>query len=158
MKNHPHRLVMDPYLPWPGGLPYERLNRRLQSIGHVGIGPESTVREIHDLLFDLMQLGDTTGDDQLAWNELQQLGKRLIMDFFLYQVPIPARGPDDRLKSIGVVDEVFVGATIAGLAPGQLDCGPQPEPAVVPSVALEIPVNLGLVPCLEVDVEKPDDD
>ena len=79
-------LVMDPFLPWMGAFPYEHLNRRLQQVGHGGIGPGSSAEEVRESLYDLMAAGDIASQDQQAWNELVHLDQRLVLDFLFYQL------------------------------------------------------------------------
>src|SRR5437762_548223 len=82
-------LIKDAHLPWTGAYPYEHLARRLRSGGFAPIGPESTADEIKNCLFDLMQLGAPEESDRLAWDELRHADRRLLADFFLYDVAEP---------------------------------------------------------------------
>jgi hypothetical protein len=77
-----YHLVRDPFLPWDGAFPYDRLNAILREAGHPGLGPDSTVKAVNDALFDL-QMAGAEGYDE-AWNELSSLDRRLFLDFCHY--------------------------------------------------------------------------
>lgn len=149
------RLVLDPHLPWSGSFPYDCLNARLQEIGHGGIGPASTAREITDSFFDLMQDDGTTQEDQLTWNELRRLDRRLLMDFLLYHLPGASGESRDGPASIARVDETFAQKLLAEWSSNRIDPGPQPRAAPLdPDRFKNPPVDIGPVPCGEADVEK----
>lgn len=77
-------LIKDPYLPWHGKFPYEQLDVKLKQLGHPGISPRSTAKEVNDILFDLMAGGYVTAEDRLAWDALRNLPMRLAVDFFMF--------------------------------------------------------------------------
>jgi len=93
-ENAPMQLIKDPYLSWWGDFPYDRLNAALARLGRPILGPSSTAKEVHDAYFDLMAAGPPAGEDRVAWDELRLLERRLLVDFFLYEVPALA---DDAL-------------------------------------------------------------
>jgi hypothetical protein len=83
-----YRFVKDPHLPWTGEFPYTRLARALAQRGCKPVGPESTAAEIKDSFYEL-QSGRADPDDRLAWDELRQPSRRLVVDFLLYPMPEP---------------------------------------------------------------------
>jgi hypothetical protein len=85
-------LIRDVQLPWAGPFPYDHLAARLEEIGASPIGSESTAARINDSFFDLMAAGQPTHADRLAWDALRRTDQRLIVDFFMYEVPVHAVG------------------------------------------------------------------
>lgn len=101
----PDLWIDDPDFPWPNGYPYGRLSERLRAAGLPEVGPETPARAINDLLFDLMGGGRIEPAIRTAWEELRHLDRRLLVDFFLYQLeqgdttapedlPCPVETPD----------------------------------------------------------------
>lgn len=76
-------MVKDPLTKWDGLFPYDALNA-------VGITPASSMKEIMDASFELMVQGLMTPEIRQAWDQLRFPEKRLFVDFFLYQVDLPA--------------------------------------------------------------------
>lgn len=76
----------DPDLPWRGTFPYDRLNAALARTDGPTLGPASTGREVYDAFFHLMR-GGPGREERAAWDELRRLERRLVVDFFLYEVP-----------------------------------------------------------------------
>jgi hypothetical protein len=82
-------MFKDPLLRWSGHHPYDVL-------ANAGITPDSTLREILDVSFDLMAQGLMTAEARQAWDELRLVSRRLVVDFFLYPVDLPADAAGDR--------------------------------------------------------------
>lgn len=82
-------MFKDPLLRWSGPFPYEAL-------ALAGITPDSTQRHILDASFDLMAEGLMTPERRQAWDELRLVSRRLVVDFFLYPVDLPAAADGDR--------------------------------------------------------------
>lgn len=74
-------MLKDPSTIWEGPFPYDAL------VG-VGITPESTMPEILDASFDLMANGQMTPEVRLVWDDLRIADRRMIVDFFLYQIDL----------------------------------------------------------------------
>lgn len=162
------RLLKDPHLPWPGVFPYDRLNAALARMGRPVLGTDATSRQVHDAFFDLMAAGRPAGEDRAAWDDLRLAERRLLVDFFLYEVPeptaealdperwtlpIPLDTPDFRLLADEKVD-------LAALAvPPTLPPTPPPQPLPAePMEAAAPPLDLGdLCPDLELYL-RPDDE
>jgi hypothetical protein len=81
------RLLKDPRLRWNGGFPYDHLAQRLTSSGFQPVGPNSTAQEIKDSFFDLMQSGGADATDRSSWDALRITDTRLVIDFFMYDLP-----------------------------------------------------------------------
>jgi hypothetical protein len=69
--------MRDPLFNWTGSFPYDLLSR-------LNITPDSTIQEINEAGYDLLASG--TLEEQDAWNELRLVKRRLLIDFFLYQL------------------------------------------------------------------------
>jgi hypothetical protein len=69
--------MQDPLFTWPGPFPYDLLAK-------FNITPNSTIQEINDAGFDMIAAG--TLEEQDAWSELRLLKRRLLVDFFRYQI------------------------------------------------------------------------
>jgi hypothetical protein len=80
------RLAREPLLPWRGGHPYQRLERRLRELGIEQSLSDATMRQIQDVFYDLMRAAPDT-DDRLAWNRLRRSRERLLVDFLMLEVP-----------------------------------------------------------------------
>jgi hypothetical protein len=158
MSEHkPERLIKDRHLPWPSSFPYERLNARLQAVGHFGVGPGSTSREIQDALFDLMGSGGSTQEDRQAWDELRLTARRLLVDFLLYR----AHEPDDeffgpslwerpmpvQMPSLAALADVPIDLDQALETPGAMDPGRLPGPVPIDPDPISVPpLDIGPVP------------
>jgi CHAT domain len=77
------RLVSDPNLRWPGGLPYDIFAR-------LGISPQSSIDAVNNASYDL-QLQDSgmSTEEQAAWDRLRTVPQRLFLDAFLYPINHP---------------------------------------------------------------------
>ena len=69
----------DPLTRWSGPFPYDVLK-------DVGITPESSLPEVLDALYALMERGAVDEETRRAWDELRLLPRRLRVDFFLYEL------------------------------------------------------------------------
>jgi len=76
-------VLRDPLTRWSGRFPYDVL-------APAGITPESTLQEVRDVSFELMAAGRMTAEVRRAWDELRSLPRRLLVDFLLYPVDLPA--------------------------------------------------------------------
>jgi hypothetical protein len=82
--------VKDPHLPWDGPFPYEYLAARLNALGCAPIDAGSSADIIKDVLFDLMAGNPDREEARMlraAWDELRQPQRRLLVDFFMYEIP-----------------------------------------------------------------------
>ena len=70
--------MKDPLFQWDGPFPYDVLET-------VGITPDSTMQQVNDASFDLMDQG-MTPEARAAWDELRLVRRRLAVDFFLYRL------------------------------------------------------------------------
>ncbi len=70
--------MRDPLFKWDGPFPYDVLAK-------VGITPNSTMQQINDAGFDLMSK-EMRLEERTAWDELRLVKRRLVVDFFLYQM------------------------------------------------------------------------
>lgn len=75
-------MLKDPLTTWNGLFPYDAL-------APIGVTPASSMRDIMDASFDLMAQGLMTPEVRQAWDELRFTQRRLLVDFFLYQVDLP---------------------------------------------------------------------
>lgn len=80
-------LFKDPRLPWPGDFPYDRLAAALERSNAPSVGPQSSGREIYDAFFHLMSDGSASREERAAWDALRVHERRLVLDYFLYDVP-----------------------------------------------------------------------
>ena len=81
-----------PLAPLAAAEPLRLPDRPAGAVGQPGLGPDSTIDAIQDdAPFDLMAGGTLTQDDQLAFDELSQVERRLLLDFFHYRFEGPAR-------------------------------------------------------------------
>lgn len=70
-------MIKDPQTYWPDGFPYDVL-------APAGITPDSSLKQIRDAPFDLMEQGSMTPEVRKAWDTLRHPAQRLMVDFFLY--------------------------------------------------------------------------
>jgi hypothetical protein len=70
-------MIKDPLTRWPGPFPYDVLAKS-------GITLSSSLREVLDASFSLMEQGVMTQEERQAWDDLRLLPRRLLADFFLY--------------------------------------------------------------------------
>jgi hypothetical protein len=109
-------MVKDPLTTWDGLFPYDAL-------ASVGITPASSMKEILDASFDLMAQGLMTSEVRQAWDQLRFPEKRLFVDFFLYQVDLPAE--------IARISEELADATLEEIAPTDLSALLTIDPDIV---------------------------
>jgi hypothetical protein len=76
-------MFKDPATRWDGTFPYDAL-------AAVGITPESSAKEILDASYELMARGLMTPAVRRAWDELRAPDRRLVADFFMYEVDLPS--------------------------------------------------------------------
>lgn len=74
-------MFKDPAARWEGEYPYDAL-------APVGVTPASTAREILDASYELMARCLMTSSVRRAWDELRAPDRRLVVDFFLYDVDL----------------------------------------------------------------------
>jgi hypothetical protein len=117
-----YSLVKDPGLPWDGPFPYDDLTARLRDCGVVA-GPSSSAAAINDSLYDLMAHGAASAEARAAWEVLRNLGSRLAVDFFLYEVD--ASEVETALEELAACDVPVVLPDFRELA------GVPPDPAAV---------------------------
>lgn len=147
-----HTVVADPALPWPKGqgCPYEYLREQLRRRRAKLIGPDSPAAAIEDASFDLM-----TREDREVLDEIRLLPRRLLVDFFLYEVPgIPPEPLAAWLAELPMpLPPVPVEAVLARAVP-PLAGVPPPAPAptgparslIVPALPPTPPLDLGPLP------------
>lgn len=79
------RLVSDPNLRWPGGLPYDIFAR-------LGISPQSSIEAVNNASYDLqLQESGMSTEEQAAWDRLRTVPQRLFLDAFLYPINRPEK-------------------------------------------------------------------
>lgn len=76
-------MVRDPLTRWDNLFPYDVL-------AFAGITPDSTIAEIRDASFDLMARNEMTPEVRQAWDDLRIASRRVVVDFFLYQIDVAA--------------------------------------------------------------------
>lgn len=74
-------MIFDPAARGNGADPYDAL-------APAGITPYSSAAEVLDASFELMERGLMTPEVRQAWDELRAVGRRLVVDFFYYEVDI----------------------------------------------------------------------
>src|SRR5437588_3012855 len=79
-------LFSDPHLSLLS-FPYNWLNQRLKHAGKKGIGPETGLQEIKDVMFELMESQPVLRQDREAWDRLRSVDQRLAIDFWMYNLP-----------------------------------------------------------------------
>lgn len=83
-------MLKDAYLVWDHEFPYDVLEE-------AGVTPNSSMREVRDA-DDYFIFVHKVGETRQAMSELEEIGKRLFVDFFLYQTLVePVLG--------GIVDD-----------------------------------------------------
>lgn len=70
-------MLKDIYLVWDHGFPYDILEE-------AGVTPASSMREVRDA-DDYFVSVHKVAETRQAMSELEEMGKRLFVDFFLYQ-------------------------------------------------------------------------
>jgi hypothetical protein len=113
------RLVADPAATRDPANPWHRLNDRLRALGRPELPLDASGTEVKDASFDLMSGGPIPVDVREAWDELRVSGRRLVWDFFAYDLD---------------------GETAADLAPGDLRL-PPPPPWPEPDEVARVPVD-----------------
>jgi hypothetical protein len=81
----------DAYLTWDPEFPYD-------VVEEAGVTPDSSIREVRDA-DDYFVSVHMVGETRQAMSELEEIGKRLFVDFFLYQTlvePVPGESIDDK--------------------------------------------------------------
>jgi hypothetical protein len=131
---HGTRLTRDPWLAPDGPDPYEWLSARLAACGRPPVGPASSDDEIKEAFFDLMAAALADQDARGAWDTLRQIDRRLVVDFFFYEVP-----------DAGLTDVV---RELAGLEAPSLPAGPvrTADDAQVPPAVGDRPAGGGAGP------------
>jgi hypothetical protein len=133
---------------------YAHLDRRLRALGHAGVGPDATSREIRELLFDLMAGGTADHEDRTAWDALRLPERRLIEDFFMYALRQPASDETAMLQAAAgePVRPLPVKELLSiGVAPGLFDelfPSPPSAPGTAPEFGrfaafADVPLDLG---------------
>lgn len=79
-------MIKDPLAEWAGPTSYDVL-------AVTGITPDSSMREVLDASFDLMERNLMEPEVRAAWDHLRLKQRRLFVDFFLYQFD-----PGDELR------------------------------------------------------------
>jgi hypothetical protein len=75
-------MLKDPWLEWVSGpFPYDALSGGK-------ITPESSMSQIKDVPFDLIELGQWDMQARLAWEQLRIAERRLWIDFLLYPLAL----------------------------------------------------------------------
>ena len=82
-----HRTFVDPALPWDGDFPYEVLRR-------FGVTPDSPADAVQDASFEMTPEDLADANVNLAWEQLRVPRRRLLIDFFCYQLPPEAPAAD----------------------------------------------------------------
>jgi hypothetical protein len=77
-------MLTNPQVSRDGRGPYELL-------ADVGISPSSSMKEIRDASFLVMEQGRWSPEVRRAWDELRTVERRLVVDFLLYELDV---GPD----------------------------------------------------------------
>jgi hypothetical protein len=73
-------MLRDPRLDWDEGIfPYDALRE-------AGITPDSSMKEIHNASFDLIEKGMWNLERRLAWDAVRKIDRRLWVDFLLYPI------------------------------------------------------------------------
>jgi len=137
-------MFKDPATRWDGTFPYDAL-------APAGITPGSSAKEILDASYELMARCLMTPVVRRAWDELRAPDRRLVADFFMYEVDLPSevaaaaeRIERDLLDGPCTSAELSVSALIAAelgsvcddviemlLPPLDLDEPPPPGPEIV---------------------------
>lgn len=82
-------MLKDPVTRWNGPFPYDVL-------GRAGITPAASLQEVLGASFTLMEQGGMTAEERQAWDELRLLPRRLLVDFFLYELELDKAAADAR--------------------------------------------------------------
>ena len=80
MSEKQYRAFVDPELPWDGGFPYRVLER-------FGIAPDSPADAVQDVSFEMSAADLADANVNLAWEQLRVPRRRLVVDFFCYELP-----------------------------------------------------------------------
>lgn len=72
-------MIKDPLTEWPGLFPYDGL-------AGSGCGPNSSMREIQEAPFALIESGQWSAERRAAWGELRFVDRRMWVDFLMYAV------------------------------------------------------------------------
>jgi hypothetical protein len=142
---------VDPHLNWPGGFPYDVVNRQLAQAGAAPLSPMSTGREVLDAMYSVM--GREARD---ALDQLRHPSSRMCVDFFMYACPPAPNSPfDPTLWERPVPFEVpdFTPLAVIPIdynaaieVPARVEGCPSPGP-VLPAEPLTLPpIDLGPLP------------
>jgi hypothetical protein len=77
-------VIRDPAARGHGAGPYDAL-------APAGITPHSSAAEVLDASFELMARGLMTPEVRQAWDELRAVERRLVVDFFYYEIDLEAQ-------------------------------------------------------------------
>jgi hypothetical protein len=72
-------MIKDPLTEWSGLFPYDGL-------AGSGCGPNSSMREIQEAPFSLIESGQWSAERRAAWDELRFVDRRMWVDFLMYAV------------------------------------------------------------------------
>jgi hypothetical protein len=128
-------MLKDPTTAWDGPFPYDVL-------AVVGVTPQLPHAGVLDVSFELLAQGLMTPETRKAWEELRLPQRRLLVDFFLYDVELAPEiaaaqaAVDDELRRPGAPPEA---AAALELPPSLLDdlAGELREVALEPPPPLE---------------------
>lgn len=134
-------MLKDPQANGDGGFPYDLL-------AEAGIGPSSSMKEILDASFLLMEQGRWSPEVRRAWDELRTIERRLEVDFLLYDVDIGTEASSARQAVLAALrqqsrtdpaelcdlDEEFREITLDSLAAPRTTAFNHPPPLPGPNV------------------------
>jgi hypothetical protein len=90
-------MLKDPLTEWEDGFPYDLLVP-------AGITPESSMQEIQDASFTLLEQGAMTPQVRKAWDALRHPDRRLVVDFFMIQGEFDYPTIEGRVEEQGETD------------------------------------------------------
>lgn len=91
-------MLTDPQAGRDGGFPYDLL-------AEAGITPSSSMKEIRDASFLLMEQGRWSPEVRAAWDELRMVERRLAADFLLYEVDVGAEAASTRQAVLAALEQ-----------------------------------------------------
>ena len=91
-------MLTDPQASRDGGFPYDLL-------AEAGVGPGSSMKDILDASFHLMEQGRWSPEVRGAWDELRTVERRLAVDFLLYDVDISAEASSARQAVLAALQQ-----------------------------------------------------
>ncbi|HEX2300998.1 MAG TPA: hypothetical protein VHH34_21230 [Pseudonocardiaceae bacterium] len=123
-------MLTDPQSGREGGCPYDLL-------AAAGVGPNSSMKEILDASFLLMEQGRWSPQVRAAWDELRTVERRLAVDFLRYDVHFGS----------GDMDLEDISAEVAG-AGREVLAALQQQARTSPAELCDLPLgDLGAAPC-----------